>query len=61
MTAPIPLLRVVVLVSGRGSNLMAIAARADAGELPVRIEAVVISPPNSPVCALNAHDNDHDG
>ena len=41
MTAPTPLLRVVVLVSGRGSNLRAIAARADAGELPVRIEAVV--------------------
>ena len=37
MTAPTPLLRVVVLVSGRGSNLKAIAARADAGELPVRI------------------------
>ena len=35
MTAPTPLLRVVVLVSGRGSNLKAIAARADAGELPV--------------------------
>jgi phosphoribosylglycinamide formyltransferase 1 len=41
MTTPTPLLRVVVLVSGRGSNLKAIAARADAGELPVRIEAVV--------------------
>jgi phosphoribosylglycinamide formyltransferase-1 len=41
MTAPIPLLRVVVLVSGRGSNLQAIAARAAAGELPVRIEAVI--------------------
>jgi phosphoribosylglycinamide formyltransferase-1 len=41
MTAPTPLLRVVVLVSGRGSNLQAIAARADAGELPIRIEAVV--------------------
>jgi phosphoribosylglycinamide formyltransferase-1 len=41
MTATTPLLRVVVLVSGRGSNLKAIAARADAGELPVRIEAVV--------------------
>ena len=41
MTAPTPLLRVVVLVSGRGSNLRAIAARADAGELPVRIAAVV--------------------
>jgi phosphoribosylglycinamide formyltransferase-1 len=41
MTVPTPLLRVVVLVSGRGSNLKAIAARADAGELPVSIEAVV--------------------
>jgi len=41
MTATTPLLRVVVLVSGRGSNLKAIAARADAGELPVHIEAVV--------------------
>jgi phosphoribosylglycinamide formyltransferase-1 len=34
-------MRVVVLVSGRGSNLKAIAARADAGEVPIRIEAVV--------------------
>ena len=41
MTATTPLLRVVVLVSGRGSNLKAIAAQADAGALPVRIEAVV--------------------
>lgn len=41
MTAPTPLLRVVVLVSGRGSNLKAIAAQADIGALPVRIEAVV--------------------
>jgi phosphoribosylglycinamide formyltransferase-1 len=41
MTAPTPLPRVVVLVSGRGSNLKAIAARADAGELPIRIEAVI--------------------
>ena len=32
MTATTPLLRVVVLVSGRGSNLQAIAARADAGD-----------------------------
>jgi len=39
--APTPLLRVVVLVSGRGSNLKAIVAQADAGALPVRIEAVV--------------------
>ncbi len=41
MTAAIPRLRVVVLVSGRGSNLKAIAAQADAGALPIRIEAVV--------------------
>jgi phosphoribosylglycinamide formyltransferase-1 len=41
MTAPTPLLRVVVLVSGRGSNLKAIAAAADAGALPIRIAAVV--------------------
>ena len=34
-------MRVVVLVSGRGSNLKAIAARADAGELPVHIAAVI--------------------
>ena len=40
MTAPTPLLRVVVLVSGRGSNLKAIAAAADAGALPIRIAAV---------------------
>ena len=33
--------RVVVLVSGRGSNLRAIAAGADAGELPIEIVAVV--------------------
>ena len=37
-TAP---LDVVVLVSGRGSNLKAIAAQADAGALPIRILAVV--------------------
>lgn len=41
MTAAIPRLRVVVLVSGRGSNLKAIAAQADAGALPISIEAVV--------------------
>jgi phosphoribosylglycinamide formyltransferase-1 len=39
--APQPTLDIVVLVSGRGSNLRAIAARADAGELPVRIVAVI--------------------
>jgi phosphoribosylglycinamide formyltransferase-1 len=36
--APTP---VVVLASGRGSNLQAIAARIDAGELAARIEAVI--------------------
>ena len=43
MTAATPAaaLRVVVLVSGRGSNLKALAARADAGEIPIRIVAVV--------------------
>lgn len=40
-TASPAALRVVVLVSGRGSNLKAIAARADAGLLPIRLEAVV--------------------
>jgi phosphoribosylglycinamide formyltransferase 1 len=34
-------LDIVVLVSGRGSNLRAIAERADAGELLVRIAAVI--------------------
>ena len=33
-------LRVVVLVSGRGSNLKALAARADDGTLPIEIVAV---------------------
>ena len=37
---PAPM-RVVVLVSGRGSNLQAIAAGADAGEIPVQIAAVI--------------------
>jgi phosphoribosylglycinamide formyltransferase 1 len=41
MTDPITLLRIVALVSGRGSNLKAIAAAAAAGTLPVRIAAVV--------------------
>ena len=35
MTQATPLLRVVVLVSGRGSNLKAIAAQARAGALPI--------------------------
>jgi phosphoribosylglycinamide formyltransferase-1 len=33
--------RIVVLVSGRGSNLKAIVARTDAGELPIEIVAVI--------------------
>jgi len=41
MTAPTAPLDIVVLVSGRGSNLKAVAAQADAGALPVRIVAVV--------------------
>ena len=41
MTTPPAAVRVVVLVSGRGSNLQAIAERADAGELPIDIVAVV--------------------
>ncbi|HET9694849.1 MAG TPA: phosphoribosylglycinamide formyltransferase [Steroidobacteraceae bacterium] len=42
MTAATPAaMRVVVLVSGRGSNLKAIAARADAGEIPISIVGVI--------------------
>ena len=42
MTAATPApLRVVVLVSGRGSNLKAIAAQASSGALPITIVAVV--------------------
>lgn len=36
--APMP---IVVLASGRGSNLQAIAARIDGGELPARLAAVI--------------------
>lgn len=42
MTTPPPApMRVVVLVSGRGSNLKAIASQASAGTLPVTIAAVM--------------------
>lgn len=41
MTATTAPLNVVALVSGRGSNLKAIAAQADAGALPIAITAVV--------------------
>jgi phosphoribosylglycinamide formyltransferase-1 len=50
MTAAAPReapLRVVVLASGRGSNLRTIAARADAGTLPINIVAVVSDRPQS--------------
>lgn len=42
MTARVPApLRIVVLASGRGSNLQAIAAGIDSGELPATIAAVI--------------------
>ena len=40
-------LPIVVMVSGTGSNLKAIAERADAGELPVEIRAVVSDRPDA--------------
>src|SRR3954466_5976539 len=42
-----PPLRVVVLVSGRGSNLRAIADNAPAGTVPVEIVAVVSDRPDA--------------
>lgn len=47
MTAP-PVLPIVVLVSGQGSNLRAIASQIDAGELPARICAVLSDRPDAP-------------
>jgi phosphoribosylglycinamide formyltransferase-1 len=47
MSAPEPPLRVVVLVSGRGSNLQAIVASIAAGALPVLIAAVVSDRPEA--------------
>jgi phosphoribosylglycinamide formyltransferase-1 len=47
MTASTQPLPVVVLVSGRGSNLKAIAAAAEAGALPIRILAVVSDRPDA--------------
>ena len=41
-------LPVVVLLSGTGSNLRAIAAQATAGELPVEIRAVISDRPDAP-------------
>jgi phosphoribosylglycinamide formyltransferase-1 len=40
-------LPIVVLASGKGSNLRAIAERADAGELPVEIRAVISDRPEA--------------
>jgi phosphoribosylglycinamide formyltransferase-1 len=45
MSTAVPRLPIVVLISGRGSNLQAIAERAAAGELPVDIRAVVSDQP----------------
>jgi phosphoribosylglycinamide formyltransferase-1 len=44
-------LPVVVLVSGRGSNLRALAAEVEAGRLPVEIRAVVSDRPDAPALA----------
>jgi phosphoribosylglycinamide formyltransferase-1 len=41
-------LPIVVLISGRGSNLNAIIDAADAGELPVEIRAVISNRPEAP-------------
>ncbi len=54
MSAPEPPLRVVVLVSGRGSNLQAIVERVAAGTLPVSIAAVVSDRPDAGALAWAA-------
>jgi phosphoribosylglycinamide formyltransferase 1 len=54
MSAAIPALPIVVLVSGKGSNLQAIAARASAGDLPVEIRAVVSNRPDAGALAWAA-------
>jgi phosphoribosylglycinamide formyltransferase-1 len=49
MTAAIPeRLPIVVLISGRGSNLNAIIDAVEAGELPVEIRAVISNRPEAP-------------
>ena len=54
---PAPTMRVVVLVSGRGSNLMALHARAADGEVPIHIARVVSDRPDAPALAwAAAHD-----
>lgn len=52
-TAP-PRLPVVILISGRGSNMQAIAQRAASGELPIEIRAVVSDRPEAAGLALAA-------
>jgi phosphoribosylglycinamide formyltransferase 1 len=54
MTAGPDRLPIVVLVSGSGSNLRAIAERARAGTLPVEIRAVVSDRPDAPGLAWAA-------
>ena len=54
MSTAEPRLPIVVLVSGRGSNLRAIAEQAAAGELPVDIRAVVSDQPQAGGLAWSA-------
>ena len=54
MSTAEPRLPIVVLISGRGSNLRAIAERAAAGELPVDIRAVVSDQPEAGGLAWSA-------
>lgn len=46
------MLPIVILISGRGSNMRAIAERAASGALPVRIRAVISDKPDAPGLAL---------
>lgn len=43
-----PPIRVVILISGRGSNMQAIIDQARGGQLPVTIEAVISNTPDAP-------------
>ncbi|HEX7375177.1 MAG TPA: phosphoribosylglycinamide formyltransferase, partial [Steroidobacteraceae bacterium] len=54
MTTAEPRLPIVVLISGRGSNLRVIAERAARGELPVDIRAVVSDQPQAGGLAWSA-------
>lgn len=46
--------RVVILVSGRGSNLQALIRARDAGELPVKLVAVISNRSDAPALAVAA-------